>query len=90
MQKNDNEVLVGKKPIIRYVFAVLTQLTNGQKEIHVKARGKNISKAVDVVEIVRRRHLQNLKLKDIKIGTEERENQGKKMNVSTIDIVLAV
>jgi len=90
MVRSDNEVLVGKKPTVKYVFAVLTQLTNGQKEIHVKARGKNISRAVDVVEIVRRKHLQNLKVKDIKIGTEERENQGKKVNVSTIDIVLAV
>jgi len=86
----ENVVYVGKKPSMSYVLAVITQFTNGQKEVHVKARGRSISKAVDVAEVVRRRFLTDVKVKSIEIGTEERElEDGRKVNVSTIDIVLA-
>ncbi len=89
-QKTDeNVVYVGKKPSISYVLAVITQFTDGKKEVHIKARGKAISKAVDVAEIVKNRFMGDVKVKEIQIGTEERELQdGNKVNVSTIDIVL--
>jgi len=86
----DNVVFIGKKPVMSYVLAVITQFTNGQKEVHVKARGRSISRAVDVAEIVRNRFLGDVKVKDIEIGTEEREVEGgNKVNVSTIDITLS-
>jgi len=44
---------------------------------------------VDVAEIVRRRFVNDLQIKSIEIGTEERELEDKtKINVSTIDILL--
>ena len=86
----DNVVFIGKKPVMSYVLAVITQFTNGQKEVHVKARGRSISRAVDVAEIVRNRFLGDVKVKDKEIGTEEREVEGgNKVNVSTIDITLS-
>ena len=86
---DENVVYVGKKPSMSYVLAVITQFTDGKKEVHIKARGRAISRAVDVAEIVRNRFLNEVKIKDIQIGTEERELQdGNKVNVSTIDIVL--
>ena len=86
----DNVIFVGKKPSMAYVLGAITQFSNNQNEIHIKARGRAISRAVDVAEIVRRKFLQDVKLKSIEIGTEEREieNRGK-MNVSTIDILLS-
>lgn len=85
----DNVVFVGRKPTMSYVLAVITQFTNGLKEVHVKARGRSISRAVDVAEIVRNRFLGDVKIKGIDIGTEEREVEGgNKINVSTIDIGL--
>ena len=39
---DDNVVFVGKKPTMSYVFAVITQFSEGAKEVHVKARGKSI------------------------------------------------
>lgn len=85
----ENVILVGKKPVMNYVLATLTQLNEGAKEVTVKARGKAISRAVDVVEIVRNRFVPGLKLKSIKIDTEELESQdGKKVNVSTIEITV--
>ena len=86
----DNVVYVGRKPSMAYVLAVITQFSNGKKEVHVKARGKSIARAVDVAEIVRRRFAQDVKVKNIEIGTEEKELEDKtKVNVSTIDITLS-
>ena len=86
---DDNVVYVGQKPTMSYVLAVITQFTGGLKEVHLKARGRSISRAVDVAEIVRNRFLGDVKVNDIEIGTEEREvEEGNKINVSTIDIKL--
>ena len=86
----ENVVFVGVKPVMNYVLAVITQFNEGGKEITLKARGKAISRAVDVAEIVRNRFLQGTNVKDISIGTEEVQTEGgEKINVSTIEIVLA-
>jgi DNA-binding protein Alba len=89
-ERQDNVVFVGKKPSMSYVLAVITQFSNGQQEVHIKARGRAISRAVDVAEIVRKRFAQDVKIKNIEIGTEERDLGDKgKVNVSTIDILLS-
>lgn len=82
-------VLVGKKPRLNYVMAVLTQFNSGEVEVEVKARGKAISKAVDVVEYIRKRLMPEVKIKSINIYTEQIEGkEGKPVNVSVISIVL--
>lgn len=85
----DNVVFVGKKPTMSYVLAVITQFSEGTKEIHLKARGKSISRAVDVVEVVRNKFVTDVKHR-IEIGTEkiQAENNAE-LNVSTIDITLS-
>lgn len=84
---NSNTVFVGKKGTMGYVLAVVTQFNNGAEEVTVKARGKLISRAVDVVEIVRHRFMPNSKLKDIAISTEELTSEdGSKNKVSAIEI----
>ncbi len=85
-----NVVLVGKKPPMNYVLAVLTLFQNGQNQVVLKARGMAISKAVDVSQILKNRFLKDVEVKDIRIGTEQVENQqtGTKSNVSSIEIVL--
>lgn len=86
-----NSVLIGRKPVMNYVLACITLFHSGVEEINVKARGKAISHAVDVVEVVRRRFLPDVKVKAIGIGTDKvvsREEGGSLTNVSTIEIVL--
>ena len=85
-----NVVLVGKKPVMNYVLATLTLLNQGVKEVVVKARGRAISKAVDTVEIVRKRFLPGkVDIKDIKIDSQVIQNpDGRQTRVSTIEIVL--
>ena len=50
-----NVVYVGNKPVMNYVLACVTQLNQGADEIVVKARGRAISRAVDVAEILKNR-----------------------------------
>ena len=92
-QEKDNIIFIGQKPFMNYVNAVITQLkTNKEAEVIVRARGKFISRAVDVTEVATKRFLkeEGIKAKDIKINSEEFENkEGKKVNVSTIDIILS-
>jgi len=65
------ELKIGKKPVRPYVTAVIVHLKTGGTDIVIKARGQNVSKAVDVAEIVKRFQETPMILKDIKIGTEE-------------------
>lgn len=83
----DNVVLVGRKPTLTYVLSAVNIL-NTAGEVSIKARGRAISKAVDVAEIVRNRFVPNAEVKDIKIDTEELEGAQRKF-VSTIEITLA-
>ncbi len=89
-QKGDeNTVFIGKKNTMGYVLAVVTQFNNGANEVTIKARGKLISRAVDVVEIVRHRFMPGVKVDDIKIDTEELTSEdGSKSKVSSIEIKL--
>ena len=83
-----NAVYIGQKPLMSYALAALLQFNAGQNRVTLKARGRAISKAVDVAEVVKRRLLAGQKLvSDIKIDTEV---LGEDMrNVSTIEITLA-
>ena len=93
--RESNAVLIGQKPAMNYVLACITLFQgNNASEIKVKARGMAISRAVDVVEICRRRFLPDLKVKAIEIGTQQmpprpgEEGRGPS-NVSTIEITLS-
>ncbi len=86
-----NSVLIGKKPVMNYVLACITLFHGGAKEVSIKARGRSISRAVDVAEVVRRRFLPDAKVKEVDLGTDQlapREEGGSPTNVSTIEITL--
>ncbi len=86
----ENIVFIGRKPVMNYVTACLTVFNTGANEVCVKARGRSISRAVDTVELLRRAFIKGLGLKQIKIGTEEMiREEGRKSNVSTIEITVA-
>jgi DNA-binding protein len=88
---DSNAVLVGRKPVMNYVLACITLFHSGAKEVSIKARGKAISRAIDVVEVVRRRFLPDVKVKNIGIGTDQispQEEGSSLTNVSTIEITL--
>lgn len=76
---------------MNYVTGVVMQFTTKNAgEVIVKARGKFISRAVDVAEVASKRFLDGaVGVKDIAIDSEEFENkEGKQVRVSTIEIML--
>lgn len=91
-KREDNVVFIGIKPFMNYVTSVVMLFTTKNKdEVIIKARGKWTSRAIDIVEIVRKKFLkeQNIQIKDIKIDSEEIENrEGRKVNVASIEITL--
>ena len=90
-KKDDHVVYIGNKPFMNYVTGVVMQFTTqNAKEVVIKARGKFISRGVDIAEVAAKRFLENtVEVKDIKIDSEEFENkEGKQIRVSTIEITV--
>jgi len=89
-QEDDNTVYVGSKPAMSYVLAVVTQFSEGQEKVFVKARGKAISRAVDVSEMVKRKFVEEAEVEDIEIDTDQIEtDEGEELDVSSIQITMA-
>ena len=87
----DNSIFIGNKPFMNYVTGVVMQFTTKDaQEVTVKARGKFISRAVDVSEVASKRFLVGtVEVRGIKINSEEFQNkEGKDVRVSTIEITL--
>ena len=84
----ENVIFVGKKPTMNYVLAVVTQFNNNVEKITIKARGKAISKAVDIAEITRHKFIQGAKYQNIKVETETLQGERGDSNVSSIEITL--
>jgi DNA-binding protein len=83
-----DSVFIGSKPVMSYVTAIMMHFSGGMNNLTVKARGNAISRAVDVVEVSRRRFLNNLTVGDITIGTDVLGEGGDVRNVSTMEINL--
>ena len=87
---DDNTVYIGKKEAMAYVLAVVTQLNSGTSEVFIKARGRAISRAVDVAEIVKNKFVMGSKIDNIGISTEEiKTEEGNLLKVSAIEITLS-
>ncbi len=85
----ENVIFVGKKPTMNYVLAIVTQFNNSDIDrIIIKARGKAISKAVDIAEITKHKFIQTAKYENIKLDTETLDGENGPSNVSSIEIVL--
>ena len=81
-------ILIGKKPIMAYATAVMMHYNTGAKKLTLKARGRAISTAVDVAEVVNNRFFQGGLSKHVNLGTEIVGDGQDARNVSTIEIIL--
>ncbi len=86
--ERSNTVYIGRKPVNNYVLACMTLFKGGHEEVLVKARGRSISHAVDVVEVLRNRFMPDVDVADIIIGTDQltSPDRDRPSNVSTIEI----
>ncbi|MFX1237104.1 MAG: DNA-binding protein Alba [Promethearchaeota archaeon] len=86
MVDDDTKVFIGRKKTMNYVMAAMMNLDAG-KSCVIMARGRTISRAVDVAEILINKFAQGASYGDIKIYTEELSNEdGTKSNVSSMEI----
>jgi len=85
-----NIVYVGSKPPMSYVMALIRSFNvMGADNVVLKARGRAISRAVDVAEISSRRFLMDVRTTKIEIGSEQMPMQeGGTRGVSTIAITM--
>jgi len=91
-EKQQSQIIyIGKKDTISYVLVAVTIL-NKSDMCSIQARGRQISKAVDIAEITRRKFLQDMiEVDDVIIGSEEIHSDDEGIppkTVSTIDIIL--
>ena len=87
MSRPTNVIFIGKKPIMTYVNATLTLLSN-ESTVTVKARGRNITIAVDVSQmIVKRMNAVGYRVSSVRIFSEKMTSLDRKeRNVSVMEI----
>lgn len=88
-RRDESVVFVGSKPLMSYITACVTQLNRNPEELMIKARGRAISRAVDVAEVLRNRFMPDLVVSNIDISTEQvKTAEGNVANVSAMEITL--
>jgi DNA-binding protein len=86
VDKDDSNIFIGRKKSMNYVMAAMVNISAG-KPIKLLARGRSISRAVDVAEILINTFSKGSSYGEITIGTEEIKNDdGSNSNVSSIEI----
>lgn len=84
--KDDSKVFIGRKRSINYVLAAMVIL-NDNRPVRLLARGKSISRAVDVAEILKNNFIKGANYGEVLIDSEEITNRdGSKSNVSSMEI----
>jgi len=83
---SEYKLIVGKRRTANYAVAALSLLARGTR-VALRARGRVISKAVDVSQIITKNP--RYVISSVSIGSERLEKQGQKpVDVSTIEIVI--
>ncbi len=82
---DDSKVFIGRKKSMSYVMAAMVVLN--EKPVRLLARGRSISRAVDVAEILINKFISGSTYGEILIDTETITNtDGTNSNVSSIEI----
>ncbi len=84
-KEDDSKVFIGRKKSMSYVMASMVVLN--EKPVRLLARGRSISRAVDVAEILINKFVKGSSYGEILIDTETITNKdGTNSNVSSIEI----
>jgi DNA-binding protein Alba len=85
------EIFMGGKPFMKYVRSAEILLRNKNLNlIIIRARGMNISKAVDLAESVKNKFCKdlNLSISEIKTSTENYMKDNREFSVSVIELTI--
>jgi len=84
-------VIVGKKNAMSYVTACITLFNRGEREIVLRARGRNIENCINTIMLLRRGFYPNLKIKEINLGSDEMlRDDGRRRYVSFLEAVITL
>jgi DNA-binding protein len=87
--RDEGIIFVGKKPLMTYVLAVVTQFNSGNAAVKIKARGKAISRVIDVTQVVKNRFVQSMRIANFEASTEVLPNEdGTTSKVSSLTLTL--
>ncbi len=87
--RDEGIIFVGKKPLMTYVLAVVTQFNAGASHVKIKARGKAISRVIDVTQVVKNRFMQSMRIANFDATTELLPNEdGTTSKVSSLTLTL--
>lgn len=86
--KSSDIVYIGTKPTMTYVLPVIQAYNACPDGIYVRARGRAILGAIDVVELCRNKFLSGVSEPEVKIGTEALDGDSGTRNVSVISIYI--
>lgn len=84
---SSESILIGTKPLHSYVLACFTKFNEEPtySKVILKARGRAISRCVDVAEIITKKYFKDrVSISEIRIDTVALDNN----NISTIEIDL--
>jgi len=82
-------VRIGRKPPMSYVTACVTMFNSGKDAIVIRARGRAIEKAIDVVHMLRRGFVKDAAIANVLISSEQLTRpDGHIGTVSIIEITL--
>jgi DNA-binding protein len=89
--KDEPIVTIGGEPAIIYVIAAITQLnTKNSNKIVLKARGRAISKAFDVTDIMKDFFIKELEIDAIQVSTEEvKRKNGTISDIPLVEIFMS-
>lgn len=83
-------VKVGTKKIWAYVTAAVTHINRGGTKVIVRARGKNIYKAVEVVNAIKRSFYTGIEIEKVSLSSDVIQTQNGEKRVSAIEITISL
>ena len=84
-------VVVGRKDAMRYVTACITLFNRGEREIVLRARGRNIENCIRTIMLLKNGFYSNLKIKEINLASDElRRDDGKIRYVGVLEAVITL
>lgn len=81
-------VKVGAKKVWSYVTAVVTHMNTSGNKVVIRARGKNIYKAVEVVNAIKRSFYTDLVIDKVNLASDKVTTPNGEIKVSVIEIVV--
>jgi DNA-binding protein len=89
-QAQQVEVLVGKKPIVNYMLAIIEAFNNNPSAtVVLKARGRAVCKAVNAVSAVKNRYFSDIYVKSFSASYEDVKTEKGIARLPSVEIVIA-